>query len=431
MSHGAETWGLLLSALAVGFTEPSSALFRNLVHGWVLCPCRRTVTQMIRLGDPEGAHAHDAYHRLLRTGAWTMPRLWKTLTLALVTAAVPAGDVLLDVDDTLFHKVGRKVSGSGIFRDAVRSTVRRVVYARGLNLVVLTLRVSPPWGGEPLGLPVNLRLYHKGGATHLDLAEEMVREIASWLPERSIRLAGDGAYASLARRGMPRTHVTSRMRRDAALFELPPPRKPHQRGRPRKRGARLPTPEAWARSARLKFQSATIEIRGRTETRLLASKQVLWYAVCPSRPVLLVVVRDPAGKQPDDFFFTTDLEATAAAVASHYSGRWSIEDTFRNVKQVLGGEQPQCWAGQGPERTAALSFWIYSAVWLWYLRVHGSRITWTPLPWYPLKRSASFADALAALRRALWRQRVFPTTEGRALPMKLVDGLIDALARAA
>lgn len=431
MNTGAEYWELLQSALAVGFTEPSLVLFRNLVCGWVLCPCRRTVTQMIRLGDSEGAHAHDAYHRLLRIGLWNWPLLWKTLTLALVAFVVPNGDIHLDVDDTLFHKVGRKVHGSGVFRDAVRSTVRRVVYARGLNLVVLTLRVQPPWGGEPLGLPVNMRLYHKGGPTHLDLAEQMILEIATWLPKRLIRLAGDGAYASLAKRDLPRTHITSRMRRDAALFELPPPRRPHQRGRPRKRGARLPAPAALAHSALLKFQSATIEIRGRTEERLLASKLVLWYAVCPNRPVLLVVVRDPAGKQPDDFFFTTDLGATAVDVASHYAGRWSIEDTFRNVKQSLGGEEPQSWAAKGPERTAALSFWIYSAVWLWYLRTHGTRTTWTALPWYPLKRTPSFADALAALRRALWRQRVFPTSEERALATKVVDTLIDVLARAA
>src|SRR5437016_12480296 len=35
----------------------------------------------------------------------------------------------------------------------------------GLNVVVLTLRIRPPWGGEPLGCPINIRLFRKGGAT--------------------------------------------------------------------------------------------------------------------------------------------------------------------------------------------------------------------------------------------------------------------------
>jgi hypothetical protein len=39
----------------------------------------------------------------------------------------------------------------------------------GLNVVVLTLRIRPPWGDEPLGCPINVRLFHKGEATHNEL----------------------------------------------------------------------------------------------------------------------------------------------------------------------------------------------------------------------------------------------------------------------
>jgi len=238
----------------------------------------------------------------------------------------------LDLDDTLFHKTGRKIDGAGIFRDAVRSLARSVVYALGLNLVVLTLRIRPPWGGEPLGLPINVRRSRKGGPSHLDLGEAMIREIAGWLPSRTFALGCDGAYASLAGRALPRTHVTSRIRKDAALYELPPPRQKGQRGRPRKKGQRLPSPEQMARQNRTGWVRAAVEERGKVVERLLLSRPVLWYAVCPDRRVLLVIVRDPTGKQHDDFFFTTDLEASAPAVVEHYAGRWSIEDTFRSVK---------------------------------------------------------------------------------------------------
>jgi hypothetical protein len=68
-----------------------------------------------------------------------MNRLWRVLTCHLVTSLCPTGAVELACDDTLFHHDGPKVHGAGIFRDAVRSTLRRVVYARGLNLVVITL----------------------------------------------------------------------------------------------------------------------------------------------------------------------------------------------------------------------------------------------------------------------------------------------------
>ena len=118
-------------------------------------------------------------------------------------------------------------------------------------------------------------------------------------------------------------------------------------------------------------------------------------------------------------------------MAETYAGRWCIEDTFRNVKQFLGGEDPQCWKARGPERAAALSFWTYSAAWTWYLTVVGINKSWPDLPWYPSKCTPSFADALACLRRALWRSRFFATSEPPLLQAKIADTLIDVLARAA
>ncbi len=63
-----------------------------------------------------------------------------------MTSSPSSGPIALQVDDTLFHNTGRKVDGPGSFRDAVRSTHARIVYAHGLNLVVITLRVHPPLG---------------------------------------------------------------------------------------------------------------------------------------------------------------------------------------------------------------------------------------------------------------------------------------------
>ena len=100
---------------------------------------------------------------------------------------------------------------------------------------------------------------------------------------------------------------------------------------------------------------------------LVYTQQVLWYRVCPTQPILLVICRDPTGKEPDDFFFTTDIQSTAVQVLEQYGQRWSIEDTFKNTKQHLRGQDPQVWKDPGPERAAAFSFWLYSLVWFWHL----------------------------------------------------------------
>lgn len=123
------------------------------------------------------------------------------------------------------------------------------------------------------------------------------------------------------------------------------------------------------------------EERGKARERLVLCREALWYTVCPDRPVLLVISRDPGGKERDDYFFTTDLSASPAEVVSCYAGRWSIEDTFRSVKQYLGGQDPQTWRGKGPERAAAFSFILYSLVWFFYIQTQGAKKTWIPLPW--------------------------------------------------
>ena len=420
-----------LSSGASTFTRPSFTLFVELVCSWVLCPGRRTVTNMLSMLAPRPRRAHDAYHRFLRAGAWDMTQLWFFLVTKLVGALVPDGVLSLDLDDTLFHKSGRKVNGAGVFRDAVRSTGRRVDYALGLNLVVLTLRIQPPWGGEPLGLPVGVRLHRKKSFTTLELAEQLIRQIAEWLPNRSFALCCDGAYATLVGFELPRTAVTSRIRRDAAIYDQPRSRKKGQRGRPALKGRRLPMPEALAKKTRRGWRRVQVNMRGRLVERLVLTRDVLWYQVSKGKPIRLVVVRDPDGVEHDDFFITTATNAEPADVASQYAGRWSIEDTFRNVKQHLGGEDPQTWKGDGPSRAASLSLWIYSVVWAWYILTHGATKTWTTRPWYPGKTVASFADALAALRRVLWRRAISTGSASQRHMRKTIAVLIDALARAA
>jgi hypothetical protein len=191
-----DAWRKLIGLYATAFTRPSFRNFVRLVNGWALYPGRRTVTNMITLADPEGNHAHDAYHRLIRNGKWEMASLWRTLaTLAVERLADLSAPIPLDLDDTLYGKVGGKVEGAGIFRDPVRSTVHRTVYARGLNLVVLTLRVQPPWGGGPIGLPINLRLYRKGGKSQGGRAGRCT--VPRWWARRS----GIGARLAVGARG--------------------------------------------------------------------------------------------------------------------------------------------------------------------------------------------------------------------------------------
>ncbi len=425
-------WQALLAVTTATFMRPTFRLFCQIASGWILCPVRRTITGMMPTADPDRKRPHDAFHYFFRDAAWKTDELWRSQTLPLIAALCPGqGPLTLLVDDTIVHKTGRRVENADVFRDPIRSTVHKIVYAFGLNVVLLCVCIRLPYVRQPLALPVNLRLYTKGGPSHLALAATMVQILAQWLPDRHFTLIGDGAYASLAKAGLPRTHVTSRLRRDAALYNLPLPRQPGQRGRARKKGSRLPTPlEIAAAAASHQWRLASITLRDRTVQRLILTRVVLWYDVTADLPIRLVIVRDPKGHEHDDFFFTTDTDADPATVASDYNNRWPIEVTFRDAKQVLTLQHPQSWRRCGPSRTVTVGFWLHSAVWLWFIRACGDKPVWPDRPWYTRKRSPSFADALTALRAALWRERLSATTAAVPEFAKIAETVVAALARA-
>ncbi len=250
------TWMNLVQLFCAAFTAPGAEIFVALVSGWVLCTGRRTITGILPFADPDGRRAHDAFHRFFPDARWEMHALWKPPAILLVKLFAASGTIELDLDDTLFHRCGRKVDGAG----------------------------------------------------------------------------------------------------------------------------------GW---------------------------------------------RDPAGKQRDDFFFTTDLSLTGEHVIGGFAGCWSIEDTFKNTKQFLGGQQPQTYKGQGPERAVMLSLWLGSLLWLWFLQQPTRTHKVAGPAWYPGKMRSSFQDAPAALRRHLWSQRI-ETTCGTSLGhCKNLVVFMDAVSRAA
>lgn len=103
-----------------------------------------------------------------------------------------------------------------------------------------------PKAGSPAALSAFVhplpRQYRWAFRTKLAMAAELVHRLATWTRWRdaSLRLVTDGTYASRQVLRAARAEgvtVFSRLRRDAAVYHLPPPRRPGQRGRPRVYGA--------------------------------------------------------------------------------------------------------------------------------------------------------------------------------------------------
>jgi SRSO17 transposase len=78
-----------------------------------------------------------------------------------------------------------------------------------------------------------------------ELAGEMIQTAAQALPGVQLRVSADGQYAKRqVVQPLPQNvNLVSRIRRDAAIYELPPERRPKsKRGRKPKKGKRLPCP---------------------------------------------------------------------------------------------------------------------------------------------------------------------------------------------
>jgi DDE superfamily endonuclease len=358
----------LLVAFEPCFSGPSNRTFRLLVAGWIHCLGRRTITAVaVASGGVDRCHI-SVFHRFFSRATWSLDALGQVV-FRLALAWIPADQSLyVVIDDTLARKTGKGISLATMHHDPLLSSVRKPFCSFGHVWVVLALWVPLPMGGtRGFALPLLFRLYvgaKRGGTkdapgrprrgtrqqaaeqahaahprpTKLALARELLGLVAGWAAGRTVYAVVDSAYAARPLlEGRPaNVQVLSRLRLDAALWARPGRRRPGQRGRPRKRGQRLPTPKAMA-ATRRRWDPLPLTLYGRQVTPLVFGCTALWYGALRDQPVRIVVVRDPGGRRRDEAFFCTDLAVSAAFILEGYARRWTIEVAFHDQKQFLGG----------------------------------------------------------------------------------------------
>jgi hypothetical protein len=428
----------LLQVLAPCFTAPSFHTFVALSCGWVLARGRHTVTGVVRAASAVGWKHISSFHRFFARARWEVDRVG-LLLVRLIAALVPKGESLVvPVDDTLGRHTGGKIAAAAMHRDPLLSTRTRVAFHWGHVWVVLGITIHA--FGKNWCLPVLFRLYRTKKRcavdgcpyrTHTQLAAELIRLLAEALPHRRIVVVGDAAYtnSSVIKRRPRHVTVVGRSRMDAALYALPPPRRPGQRGRPRVRGARLPTPAAQAAAPDAPWQAVTATVYGKTVTVRVLVIDALWYVAAGGELVRLIVVRGFPGHERDDAFVSTDPTMTAQTIIETIAARWPLETTFEETKGKLGLEEPQNRTERAVQRTAPMALWMYTLVVLWYLKT-GCRLRAArteTLPWYRSKEAPAFSDMLATLRRASWSERLFDPRANHSTFRKRLRPLLDYL----
>jgi hypothetical protein len=436
----------LFSFLAPAFTAATFVRAKLLGVAAILTTGRRTVTNLLRTvaglteGDP------SCYHRVLSLAQWSGLTLAALLSRFIIRHFWPQGRIRVVGDDTVTEHPGRKVFGKARHRDPVRSSHSYTAWRWGHKWVVLAILVQFPFARRPWALPVLVALYRspqdnqQRGRPHrtpAQLLQLLLRILLRWFPDRRFLFAGDQGYgshqmAALAPHSQGRLQLVSKFYPDANLYAPPPPYT--GRGRPRVKGAKLPSPqEVVAHAPRTPLNVAWYG-GGRRDVEVVSATGHWYKSGQGLVQVRWVYVHDVTGTHRDEYFYSPDVSLTPQQIIEEYTGRWNLETTFEDARAYLGLESTRGWCAKTVQRAEPCLLGLYSVVALLY--------AWLPAPVQAAgavawdgKATVTFSDAITAVRRWLWTQWVFPRAgHARAfekLPDTFQQFLLSALAPAA
>lgn len=428
----------VLGGLRSCFTAPSFVTMVGLVTGILASPGARTVTGMWTAAGLAGRVHWSRAHRFFSRAAWELDAVGLALARAVVAAFVPDGAaVTVAVDDTLFHRYGKKVHGARYQHDG--SAKGRDGIGRGNSFVIAGIVVSVPFLARSICLPVLFRLHipnskkkptPEATASKTDQARDLVDVLAGAFGDRGIHVVADALYRSPAWRELPkRVTFTTRLAANAVLYGPEPP-PTGKRGHPAWKGPRLGT--AGEIAAGVTWRRRDVIRYGKTETVDIAVIDCLWWGSLHRTPVRLVLVRDLDEARPYTIaLITTDLAASGEDIVARYASRWPIEQTIKDSKELLGAGDPQSRLPTAVERTTPFILANLTILVLWY---HQAGQTSRDLaerrkkaPWYRHKHHVAIEDMLIAFRRA----RITTITAAQATPDLFIPDAVTSTAAAA
>jgi len=384
-----------------------------LMTGLLFATGRRTVSSWLRAGQLSSDY-QDYYYFLGIVGRnvkFMAGRLFRIVA----EVVVPGDRVLLAIDDTPSKRYGPKVEGAGVHHNPTPGPAgSKFVY--GHNWVTLAWVVRHPcWGA--IGLPLRACMYvrHKDiinqaltilhgitFQTKLVMAGDLVTWAAGCLNflSRELWVAADGAYAKkvfLKAAAAAQVIVVSRLRKDAALFEVPEPVPAGRRGRGRPRiYGKKAISLAKRAGHRGGWQLGTFHLYGVQQTKRYKTFLATYKPASGLIRVVLVKEEDGSWRA----YFCTKVDATVAEILEAVADRSALEQVYHDVKEVHGVGQAQTrnyWSNVG---VFHLKLWLHTLIELWAWHKPMKELVDRRLsPWDDADRRPSHADRRNALRR--------------------------------
>ena len=144
----------------------------------------------------------------------------------------------------------------------------------------------------------------------------------------------------------------------------------------------------------------------------------------PPVPLRWVLLRDPVGGFPPHALLCTDLDADPLQIVSWFVLRWQMESPFHEVRDHRGVETARGWSEKTIRRTTPALLDLFSFV---TLVAHDQWSDGHPMAkgaaWYH-KDTPTFSNALALVRRSLWRHGAFQTSPLQGYPSQISPAFV-------
>jgi hypothetical protein len=408
-------WLAWATALAAPLDARLAARLADVLLGILLASGRRTAASWWRAVGI-GAHFRSYYYFLDAVGR-KVRDIAAVLVPIIIAQIDPGARLVFALDDTPTKRYGPKVQGAGLHHNPtpgpagskflyghswvvlsriVRHTVFGVISLPLLGLLYVRKKDVP-------SLPATAQVAFQ---TKLEIGAEMVAWLQTHLPPQAQRpwLVVDGGYTKreflkpAVRAGFV---VVARLRKDAALSDLPPvipAGRKRPRGRPPIYGKhRLSL--AKRAGQRRGWQTITIS----TLTGAVVPKPVKTF-LATWRPVG-GVVRVVITKEEDGSWravLCTDPTARVETIAQIALERGAIEQSFHDAKGVERIEQVQLrrvWSNVG---ALNLNLWVHTLIEIWgWDRSTRELSDRSDRPWDDAARRPSHADRHKAVQRAM------------------------------
>ena len=394
----------------------TKAYFLPLILGVIFAFCRRrTITTWIQAAQMSDDYRQVFYHmsNIGRKHQELSDEMLKIILNQLAAIIVTAVTIRLVFDDTPTKRYGKKIEGAGYHYNPTPGKTN-ATRCFGHSWVVAALVITHPLFGEvsfPIAAELYLRQkeidkleakYKRTFKKKTELVVEMAKRLVPTFKEfkKKIEIIVDGGYAKdtvlLPLGKLDNVIVMTRLRRDAAVFELPPP-PTGGRGRPRVKGVQMDwksmvgSEEGW--------EMIECQLYGQRQTKrvksfVAVSKLTKW------KPVRVVVIKEDDGIWVP--LMCTDISRSVQEILESYGVRFGIEEMFKDLKEVWGWGKQEVRLLERNEAATAMNLLLFSMTELaTWDRSQGELVDRSFRPWDDQDRRPSHMDRRNFLRRKL------------------------------